>query len=486
MRTRRRPIDDPQLVVCSPAANPLDPSASHCMLSKSLLLLLTPSASLITLAWLLRRRQNRLRGSSASTAVPDTPTLFSHIERAGTHSVKHELTSNPHGLQMWVADMELPCCPSIVRAINERAAHPNYGYTVQPAAIWDAVSSWLVARQGWRMPPACEEFIFSASVVTSFCNVLRALTSEGDAVLVMTPLYAPLQRAVTGCGRRLVEHRLAFGDRCAFGDTDSPKAYQMDATTRLVERLDSEPSVRVLLLCNPHNPTGRVWRRAELAALARECAKRQILVVSDEIWADWVLPSACQWPFEPFANVAAAAGCQYITLGAPTKSFSLAGLHASYLILPDARLRRKYLEYTEPAFLTYGSVFATAAMLAAYSDAAAAWLDAARSHVADNVRYLGSFLHHHVPQVTVEHLEATYCAWLNLRCLQLDADETSARLKRAGLVLSPGREFDSSGASDCYQRINLACSRPVLELAASRIRTVVEERLVTLGTFQVV
>ena len=343
--------------------------------------ILVPTATtVVVLTWLWQLRRSRqgftqaIRAEGQALPKPPKVDLIEGCDRSNTFSVKHELSSEPSGLQMWVADMELQCCPAIVRAISERAAHANYGYTIQPSAAWDAIAAWLFERQGWPSPPARSDFVFSASVVTSFCNVLRAFTAEGDGVVVMTPLYAPLQRAVTGCGRRLVEHRLAFRDRCVFGEEESPTyqvspplltfpwppflpsiaSCQMDVSTRLAARLDAEAEsdrgrVKLLLLCNPHNPSGRVWRRPELAALAAECAHRGILVISDEIWADWVLPSGSLWPFVPFTSVATPAGCAHCTLGAPTKSFSLAGLHASYLVLPDAELRRKYLAYADPA-----------------------------------------------------------------------------------------------------------------------------------------
>jgi len=398
---------------------------------------------------------------------------FDPLDRSGSFAVKHELSPCPGGLQMWVADMELACCPSIVRAIAERALHPNYGYTIQPGIAWDSVGAWLVKRQNWPAAPLPSEFVFSASVVTSFCNVLRALTDVGDGVLVMTPLYAPLQRAVTGCGRRLVQHKLVFRDRCALGHQEWA-SYQMDPTTRLAQQLDGDPGIKVVVLCNPHNPCGRVWRRAELAALAEQCAKRRLIVIADEIWADWVLPSGCPWPFVPFTSVASPVGCMHLVLGAPTKSFSLAGLHASYLIIADEQLRRRYLDYAEPAFLTFGSTFATTALVSAYTEDAAAWLDAAKAHVTANLHCLCGYLAKHVPSLTVYPLEATYCVWIDCSAMRWSHEELSVRMRRAGLAVALGREFDDSGASDHFIRINLACARSLVELAAERLRVAVE------------
>ena len=270
------------------------------------------------------------------------------VDRRRSHTVKHDLSAVVHGegaasegvLQMWVADMELPCCPRIQRAIVERAAHPSFGYTIQPTQIWTLVGEWLVARQGWPSAPPPDHFVFSGSVVTSFSNVLHALTKPSDAVLAFTPLYAPLQNAVEGCGRRLVRHPLR---------RDAAGRFELDAA-----QLDGElDGVAVLLLCSPHNPSGRVWRRDELRALAAACARRNVLVVADEIWADWCLPTsiaaaggsggggtaAAAGVFVPFGPIAAAAGCAHVIMGAPSKTWSLAGLHASYLIIGDGALR---------------------------------------------------------------------------------------------------------------------------------------------------
>ena len=433
------------------------------------LALAATSALTAAIVYIVKRRQLR------SSAAPcfDVP-----LNRSGTHAVKLDLSERPQALQLWVADMDLPCADAIRRALLERASHPNYGYTLQPRAAWDAVGRWLVERQRYPSPPPAESFVFSASVVTSCCSLLRALTSAGDAVVVMTPLYAPLQRAVSGAGRELVEHKLRWRRRCAAGEA---AAYQMDVETRLAPLLEATPNARALVLCNPHNPGGRRWRREELAELAALCARRGLLVIADEIWADWCLPSErggrtsgggrAGNGFAPFAPLAAAAGCAHVVLGAPTKTFSLAGLHASYLIIPDEALREAYRAYAEPAFLTFGSTFATVAMLACYTEPEAArWLDAAIAHVCANLHALRAHLARHLGgRVVVLPLEATYCAWLDCAALGLRGEELKELFLGAGLVLSPGAEFDASGASDGYMRINLACARCTILEAARRI-----------------
>ena len=209
------------------------------------------------------------------------------------------------------------------------------------------------AHHGWDVAP--DAFVFSATVVSSFCNLLHLLTAPGDAVLVMTPLYAPLQASVTGCGRRLVCHSLHRGD---------DDAYRIDGPGTSLERTLDDERVRLVLLCNPQNPTGRVWSEPELELLCARCARRSIPIVSDEIWMDWTLFGARHTPLAP---VGARCGCEVVTLGAPTKTWALAGLHSSWLAFGDAAMKARYVARYESTSQLYGSTFATEATLAAYT-----------------------------------------------------------------------------------------------------------------------
>ena len=207
-------------------------------------------AALLLVAWRLRRRG---KGSGDSFDV--------HVARRHLFTVKHDLSKAPDALQLWVADMELASPAHIVDAIVQRARERTYGYTIQPAAAWARAARWLVERQGWTHTPAADAFVFSANVVASLCNLLRAVTLEGDGVVVMVPSYAPLQQCVSGCGRRLVLHSLP---------RDGLGRYSMDLPQ--LKHILSSVGVKALLLISPHNPSGRVWTRAELAELAQASA----------------------------------------------------------------------------------------------------------------------------------------------------------------------------------------------------------------------
>jgi cystathionine beta-lyase len=410
------------------------------------------------------------------------------VDRSGTFSVKHGLSSTIHGpraagdaIQLWVADMELPCCEHIQKAIEVRSRHAiPAGYTYQPQEAWRAIAKWLVERQHWPHPPDPLAFIFSANVVASFCNLIRACTRESDGVVVMSPAYAPLQDAVKGTKRKLLLHPLTMqGTRY---DLNLAALTSMLATER--------PTM--LMLMNPHNPSGRVWSRVELEAIADACSVHNVLVVSDEIWGDWCLSAGSagsQDAFVPFAAVAATrisacgARCRHVTLSAPTKTFNLAGLHCSFVIAEDERIREAYLGYVAPATLHYGSAFATVALVAAYSGEAAEWLDEVKDHVQANAAFVTTFLRTHALLELIRPwpLTATYLVWLDCTRLrmQLGLDGTGMLegfFLDAGVVISPGTEFDPTGRSDGFMRINVACPRSMLVAAMERIRRAIASR----------
>jgi cystathionine beta-lyase len=423
----------------------------------------------IVVAW-ARRRHGRF-------------SFDSHTDRRGQYTVKHELAVALHGkkaagaLQLWVADMELPCCEFVRCAIARRAQHATFGYTFQPSEMWERAARWLVERQNWTHRPSSAAFVFSANVVASVCNVLRACTSEGQGIVLMTPSYGPLRHAIAGCRRKLILHPLKL---C--GAEPSQRQYGL-ALDVLEATLEAERPA-ALLLISPHNPSGRVWTSAELTALATACARHGVLVIADEIWGDWTLVHGGRTGaalggeerFVPFASIASKCGCCHVTLGAPTKTFNLAGLHCSFVVIEDDDIRRQYLEYVEPATLHYGSVFATEAMLAAYEHGAP-WLDMAVRYVTSNVAHLLDCLAKTplAEYISAVRPRATYCVWLD--CARLvtavglgEPGALESFMLDAGLVLSPGSEFDPSGASDCFMRINVACPRPMLEDALARLR----------------
>lgn len=381
------------------------------------------------------------------------------VNREGVFTVKHGLKSIIFGedardaIPLWVADMDLPCAVEIVDALKRRMEHPTFGYTFQPSEMWLAAQTWISERHGWEVP--LDAFVFCPSVVTATAAALWAFTEPADSVLLMTPLYEPLQTVVRGAGRDLKTHELSLANG----------VYVID-TARLEADLTG---CRLLLFCNPHNPGGRVWEAAELRAVAQICHKLGVIVVSDEIWADWALFGK---RYRPFAMEAQAEGCDVITLSAPTKTWSIAGLHSSFLVITNEALRKRYLSAVEHAFLHYGSTFATEATIAAYRDGGA-WLRGVKDYIEAQLELCEKVLSARcAPEVVPLRPEATYLLWMDCSGLGV-ADPAAFFRKNAAVILSPGADFGGPSTA-LFARMNVATARSTLEDALERIAKAVE------------
>ena len=379
------------------------------------------------------------------------------LDRSNTFSVKDQFVPSgtpSHALKLWVADMDLPICQKIQVEIIRRAKHPIFGYTFQPPQVFAKAAEWIETNHRWSPDPA--QFVFSPCVVTSFANILRSLTQPSDRIMLMTPLYKPMQEAVVGTGRQLV----------SYGLTMCPQSgrFHMDFE-RLLPLLCN---IRMLFLCSPHNPGGCVWTSDELECLINACARHKILLVADEIWADWTL----------FGNRHIPVGlagknihCDVITMGAPTKTWNLAGMHCSYIIFNNEELKLRYLSYAQPAFMTYGSTFSTTVMLAAYTHGAQ-WLLEAKEYIEGNITFLLDALQRRVPGIKAHRPQATYLVLLDCQQLGLTSEQLeSFILQDAGLLLSFGSQFAEDFGQFC--RINCATSRSVLRQAVDRLERAV-------------
>lgn len=368
---------------------------------------------------------------------------------------KHPISGT---IPLWVADQDLPTCPEIQKAIQDRACHPTFGYTWQPRRMWELISQWLDKTADWKVE--VEEFIFSPSTLTAFANVLSVFSRKGDGVVLFTPLYAPLQSAVRARGRELICIPMLMKDN----------VYSMDFDA--LETVLQEQKVRMVLLCNPQNPSGRVWTVEELQQLLDLCNKHNVLVVSDEVHGDLVL-----WHHK---HTPAAKLCRsVITLRAPSKTWNLAGLHASFVIIQEAGMRERYLSYVSASHQHFGSVFATAAMEAAY-EFGGPHLLRLKTHLEENIKYLEEFLSTHLPSINPMRPQATFLVWLDFskleKQLKLNSKELgNFLLQDCKVLFNPGSEYAENCAS--FRRINVACPRLFLSAALKRIHEKVSERL---------
>jgi cystathionine beta-lyase len=344
-------------------------------------------------------------------------------------------------------DFEAP--REILQAIHARAAHGIYGYTLEPDSWFDAAAGWLRRRHAWDVPR--EWMLPSPGVIPSLVFAILGLTEPGDGVIIQPPVYYPFSLRVSANGRRVMENPLKLnGTR-----------WEMD-----LEGLEKvvDDRTRLLVLCSPHNPVCRVWDRASLQGLADFCLRRGIVVVSDEIHNDLVLPGSRHVPFASLSREAAA---HSVTLVSATKTFNLAGLGGSLTVIPDAGIRVRFDAVQHAIAAGPANVFAAVAAEAAWRHGEP-WLDQLRAYVQANMRFLAGFLAENLPQVTMAPQEGTYLAWLDMRELKLSDDQVKARLQgEAGIWLDEGRKFGRGGEG--FQRLNVACPRAVLADAAARL-----------------
>ncbi|MFF0742035.1 MalY/PatB family protein [Streptomyces sp. NPDC004111] len=397
------------------------------------------------------------------------------VERAGTGAAKWDTPLAAYGagiIPLSVADMDFPAPPAVVDAVAARARHGIYGYTDLPADYFPAVADWLAGRHGWHTDPGL--FVHVQRIVEAVPLLLRAETAPGDGVLVHTPYYAPTASAVGLNGRRLVESPLRY---------DSGRGrYEMDFAH--MERAVRTEGVRALLLCSPHNPTGRVWERAELERLAELALRHDLLVISDDVYADFTgfaAPGTDRGRRHTFlASLGADIAAATVTCVSPNKTFNLAGLEISNLHVPDPLRRERLTAAMRAAGMLNPAFFAATATLAAYREGAP-WLDALLAHLDGNLALLRGTLAARMPGLRLVEPDGTCLAWLDCRdwAGADDARLTELTARRARVAVSAGGSFGAGYAG--YARLNLATPRPLLDEALDRLARTYGE---TAGTSQ--
>jgi len=380
------------------------------------------------------------------------------IDRKGTDSVKYDLLHPIFGsedvLPMWVADMDFEVPEFIRTAICKRASHPIYGYTYRPERFYKAVAGWMKVRHAWSVDPGWMSF--SPGIVPALNLCVLGYTEPGDRVLIQPPVYHPFFSAVRDHGRNLVFNKLVKRDG----------RYEMD-----FEDLEDafKSGVKMMLLCHPHNPVGRVWNRDELGRLAELSLRYDVLVVSDEIHSDLLLFGHRHIPL---ATIGSDMAANTITCVAPSKTFNLAGLHSSALIITDKDLKKVYDKELDKMHIGGGNLFGMVAMETAYTEGAE-WLGQLIRYLEKNFRYLTDYMEAEIPQVRVSPLEATYLAWLDFSTLAMtDKALKDFIIKKARLGLNDGPMFGPGGEG--HQRINIATPRKTLEEGLSRLARAVK------------
>ncbi len=353
-------------------------------------------------------------------------------------------------LPLWVADMDFPSPPAVVDALRSRVEHGFFGYLREHNELPAVVAERLAKRYGWRVSP--EAVVALPGVIAGFNQALRALTSPGDGLLVQTPVYPPILRAAGNHGLRRDEHALTRG---------ADGRYAVDLETFGASFRDR---TRAFLLCNPHNPVGRLYGRTELEGMAAACLRRDVAIVADEIHCDLLLDGR---QHVPMASLAPEIEQRTITLMAPSKTFNLPGLKCAVGIVPDAELRQRFVAAGADLVPKINLLGYTAAV-AAYREADA-WLDELLAYLADNRDFLVEQVRTRLPGVVVAPPEATYLAWLDCRGAAPAADDPyTFFLGRARVALSDGSAFGPGGAG--FVRLNFGCPRTLLAQGLERMR----------------
>lgn len=380
--------------------------------------------------------------------------------RRGTNCFKYdfarEMGMPEDVLPLWVADMDFPTAPAVLERLHALAEHGIFGYTGVKDAYFSAVHNWYAQRFGWETQRSW--LVTTPGVVFAIAIAIRAFTQKGDAILIQQPVYYPFANKVTENDRQLVVNPLVLKNG----------RYEMDFAD--MERKIVDNRVKMLLLCSPHNPVGRVWTKEELLRVGEICQKHGVLVVSDEIHADFTYAGHTH---HVFASVKSEFADFTITCTAPSKTFNLAGLQNSNIFIPNRQLRHAYKKELSACGCGGTNCMGMAACQAAY-EAGADWLEQLKQYLAGNLAYIRQFLREKLPEIALIEPEGTYLVWLDLRKLGLtEQQQRQLIVQDAKLWLDTGTLFGQGG--DGFERINIACPRATIKQAMQRLECAVHK-----------
>ena len=375
------------------------------------------------------------------------------IDRTNNFSAKWSEMNKNFGtnnlLPMWVADMDFLTAPCVMEALKDRLEQGIFGYTTRPSSYNESIVNWLDNRFSWKINQ--EWLIFSPAVITSISLLIQNLTQKNDKIMIQEPVYSPFHSIVESNERNLVISPLVKLD---------DGSYVMD-----YEDIEAKiKDVKVFILCNPHNPVGRVWTREELTRLGEICLKHNVLVISDEIHSDIILKNH---KHTPFASISKEFSENTITCMAPTKTFNLAGLQSSFLVISNPY----YYEVMDKAFsildIKRNNAFSLVATESAYNYGED-WLYELIKYIEDNVDFAIDYIKNHMPQLKVKKPEGTYLLWVDFSNLNVDKEDLkNALINKGRIALNDGSSFGIGG--DGYYRINLACPRSMVLEGLKRI-----------------
>jgi cysteine-S-conjugate beta-lyase len=371
------------------------------------------------------------------------------ISRHDTNSVKWDL--RPNMLPMWVADMDFETAPAVKAAVLHRAEHGIFGYVHVPEAYYNAVIQWFKRRHHWQMQK--EWIVYTTGVVPAISAIIKAMTEPGDGVLIQTPVYNCFFSSIKNNGCRVIENELVYHDQ----------TYTIDFED--LERKASDSSVKVMILCNPHNPAGRVWTREDLQHIGEICFRNNVFVIADEIHCELVMPG---YKYTPFASISEEFEKHSATCTSPSKSFNIAGLQIANITISDETIRRRIDRTINVNEVCDVNPFGVDALIAAYNESED-WLNQLNIYINSNYQYLCNFFTNNLPKFPVTKLEGTYLVWIDISILDKSSKVvTKELLNKENIWLNEGIMYGTSG--DKFVRINIACPRDTLNEGLVRLK----------------
>ena len=373
------------------------------------------------------------------------------IPRRGTNSYKWDSAGDADVLPMWVADMDFRTAPPVVEALRKRAEHGIFGYVRVPDAYYAAVTNWFTRRHDWQIEK--EWIIYTTGVVPALSAVIKALTIPGDKVMVQTPVYNCFFSSIRNNGCGMIANPLIYRNG----------TYQIDFAD--LEQKAADPSVKVLLLCNPHNPAGRVWTKQELTRIGDICIRNNVWVIADEIHCELVFPGHT---YIPFASISQEFLMHSVTCTSPSKAFNLAGLQIANIISADTDIRIKIDKAINVNEVCDVNPFGVEALMAAYNDSEE-WLEELKQYLFANYNYLRAYFAECLPEFPVSMLEGTYLVWVDCSVLNQSSDEiVKTLLEKEKLWVNEGGLYGEAGEG--FIRINIACPRQQLVEGLNKLR----------------
>jgi len=378
------------------------------------------------------------------------------IERRDTSCIKWDRSNDEDVLPMWIADMDFKAAQPILDAVQRKLDIGIFGYTLHSKAYFDAISQWWGKRYNFKIEK--DWIVFCTGVVPALSYVIRTFTEPGDKVLIQSPVYNAFYRVITNNKCETVVNDLIFNG----------EKYEIDFED--LQRKASDPKVKLFILCSPHNPAGRVWTKDELVRIGEICIEHGVLVIADEIHCDLVFGG---YKYIPFASISEEFKMNSITCTSPSKTFNMAGLQVSNMIIPNGELKDKVKSTLYINEIGEINVIGEHALIAAYTQGEE-WLEQLIEYLGDNLKYLNSFIKNNLPKLKVVSPEATYLIWIDCRKIGIKSKElTDKLLKDEKLWINPGSVYGENGEG--FIRINIACPRELLVEGLKRFEKVVSQ-----------